>query len=292
VELLQITSSGENMGLRVNTNISSIVAQRNLQEVTNRLQRNYSHLASGLRIAVAADDAAGLAISERLRAKIRSIQQAVRNANDGISLVQTAEGALSENSNILSRMKELAVQSRNGTTSANDRATLDEEFQSLVDALSRNADATNYGGVQLLDGSATTITFQVGDDVVAGVDTFTASLADVSVGATGLNVTGLTVNTACMSDIDTVITTLNTAIDTVNSARGRFGAAQNRLQSTIASLAISNENLSAAESRIRDVDVAFESGDLTRNSILQQAATSVLAQANLQPQAALALLRG
>jgi flagellin len=280
------------MGLRVNTNISSIIAQRNLQDVTLRLQKNYSHLASGLRIAVAADDAAGLAISERLRAKIRSIQQAVRNANDGISLVQTAEGALSENSNILSRMKELAVQARNGTTSDTDRATLDEEFQSLIDALSRNSSATNYGGVQLLDGTATTVTFQVGDATVSGVDTFTASLADVSTGATGLNVSTLTINTACMGSIDAVIVSLNTAIDVVNTARGRFGAAQNRLQSTIASLTISNENLSAAESRIRDVDVAFETADLTRNSILQQAATSILAQANLQPQAALALLRG
>jgi flagellin len=279
------------MGLRVNTNVSSIVAQRNLLDVTNRLQKNYSRLASGLRIATAADDAAGLAISERLRAKVRSLNQAVRNANDGISLVQTAEGALSEDSNILSRMKELAVQARNGTTSDSDRATLDEEFQSLIGALSRNATATSYGGANLLDGSTSTITFQVGDATTAGVDTYTASLADVSTGATGLNVDSLSINTSCMSSIDSVITSLNTAIDTVNSARGRFGAAQNRLQSTIASLAVAVENLTAAESRIRDVDVAFESADLTRNSILQQAATSILAQANLQPQNALALLR-
>ncbi|MFN0205144.1 MAG: flagellin [Planctomycetota bacterium] len=280
------------MGLRVNTNISSIVAQRNLSEVTGRLQKNFARLASGLRIATAADDAAGLAISERLRAKIRSIQQAIRNANDGISLVQTAEGALSENSNILSRMKELAVQSRNGTTSSSDRATLDDEFQSLVDALTRNANATTYGGVQLLDGTTTTITFQVGDGTSAGVDTFTASLSDVTTGASGLNLDTLTINTTCMDSIDSVITSLGTAIDTVNSARGSFGAAQNRLSSTISSLQISVENLAAAESRIRDVDVAFESGDLTRNSILQQAATAILGQANLQPQGALQLLRG
>jgi flagellin len=280
------------MGLRVNTNISSVVAQRNLQEVTTRLQRNYSHLASGLRISTAADDAAGLAISERLRAKVRSLQQAVRNANDGISLVQIAEGALAEDSNILSRMKELAVEARNGTTSPIDRATLDDEFQSLIAALDRNANSAIFGGVQLLDGTTSTITFQIGDGTVANVDTFTASLSNVTAGPTGLNVTGLTINTATMTDIDTVINTLSTAIDTVNSSRGVFGAAQNRLQSTISSLGISVENLTAAESRIRDVDVAYESSDLTRNTILQQSATAILAQANVQPQLALQLLRG
>ncbi len=280
------------MGLRVNTNVSSTVAQRHLQEVTLRLQKNFSHLASGLRIATAADDAAGLAISERLRAKVRSLQQAVRNANDGISLVQTAEGALSENSNILARMKELAVQARNGTTSSSDRVTLNEEFQSLIDAISRNASATTYGGVQLLDGTASTITFQVGDSTAAGVDTFTASLADVTTGSTGLSVSTLSIDTACTATIDAVIDGLDSAIDLVNSARGQFGAAQNRLASTISSLNISVENLTAAESRIRDVDVAFETADLTRNNILQQAATAILAQANLQPQAALSLLRG
>ncbi|MBI3820936.1 MAG: flagellin FliC [Planctomycetes bacterium] len=276
------------MGLRVNTNISSIVAQRNLQEVTLRLQRNYSRLASGLRIASAADDAAGLAISERLRAKVRSLQQSVRNANDGISLVQTAEGALSENSSILSRMKELAVQARNGTSSSSDRATLDDEFQSLIQAIDRNANATSYGGVTLLN-SVSNITFQVGDGVSAGIDTFTTSLTDVT--ATTLNLLPLTLNTVCMSDIDSVIGNLNIAIDSVNTSRGRFGAAQNRLQSTISSLNVSIENLAAAESRIRDVDVASESADLTRNSILQQAATAILGQANLQPQAAIQLLR-
>jgi len=278
------------MGLRVNTNISSIVAQRNLQDVTLRLQKNFSHLASGLRISQAADDAAGLAISERLRAKIRSLQQSIRNANDGISLVQTAEGALSENSNILARMKELAVQARNGTTSSSDRATLDDEFQSLINALSRNATATSYGGVNLLDGNQSEITFQVGDGVASGVDTFTASLADVTTGTLGVN--SLSLNTSSVGSIDSIIVALGSAIDTVNTARGKFGAAQNRLASTIASLTISVENLTAAESRIRDVDVAYESGDLTRNNILQQAATSILGQANLQPQAALSLLRG
>lgn len=278
------------MGLRVNTNVSSIVAQRHLSEVSVRLQKNYSHLASGLRISTAADDAAGLAISERLRAKIRSVNQAVRNANDGISLVQTAEGALSENSNILSRMKELAVQARNGTTSSSDRATLNEEFQSLVGALSRNATATTYGGQNLLNSSGGTVEFQVGDSTTAGVDTYTASLADVSTSTLGVD--SLNINVSCSTSIDSVITSLDSAINTVNEARGRFGAAQNRLQSTISSLSISAENLAAAESRIRDVDVAFESGDLTRNSILQQAATSILGQANLQPQLSLSLLRG
>ncbi|MBI3820937.1 MAG: flagellin FliC [Planctomycetes bacterium] len=279
------------MGLRVNTNVSSIVAQRHLAEVTGRLQKNYSHLASGLRIANASDDAAGLAISERLRVKIRSINQAVRNANDGISLVQTAEGALSEDSNILARMKELAVQARNGTSSSSDRATLDNEFQSLIGALDRNATATSFGGNSLLNSATGTVTFQVGDGTTSNVDTFTTSLADVSTASTGLNVGTLTVNTSCSTTIDSVITSLDSAINTLNTTRGQFGAAQNRLGSTINSLQISSENLSSAESRVRDVDVAFESGDLTRNSILQQAATAILGQANLQPQAALTLLR-
>lgn len=281
------------MALQVNTNVAAINAQRNLSSVTARLQKNYAHLSSGLRIATAADDAAGLAISERLRAKVRGLNQAIRNANDGISLVQTAEGHLTEDSNILSRMKELAIEARNGTVSSADRATLDEEFQALLSELQRNADSAEFNGTQLLDGTGgATIEFQVGAGTTAGVDTFSATLADVTTGSTGLNVAGLSINTATMADIDTVIDTLDSAIDTVNSARGGFGAAQNRLESTISSLRVQVENLSAAESRIRDVDVAFETSDLTRNSIIQQAAVAILAQSNVQPQIALSLLQG
>jgi flagellin len=281
------------MALVVNNNISSISAQRNLALVTKRLERNFSRLSSGLRIAVAADDAAGLAISERLRAKIRSLNQAVRNAQDGISLVQTAEGGLAEDSNILARMKELTIQAKNGTTSSADKATLDLEFQALLAELDRTANATNYGGVNLLNAAAgSTITFQVGDGTTAGVDTVTTTLTDVTTASTGLNLSGLTINSACQTTLSTVVTRLDAAINTVTSARGQFGAAQNRFDSLIANVSIAIENLTAAESRIRDVDVAFETADLTRNNILQQAATAILAQANLQPTAALALLRG
>jgi flagellin len=280
------------MALRINTNIAAITAQRNLADITMRLQKNYAHLSSGLRIATASDDAAGLAISERLRSKVRSLNQAIRNANDGISLVQTAEGSLNQDSTILSRMKELAVQARNGTTSDADRTTLDQEFQALLAEIDRNAEASSFNGVKLLDGTSTTIEFQVGSSTTSGVDTISATLSDVTTASTGLNIAGMTIDTSCMSTIDTVIDGLDGAIDTVNAARGTFGAAQNRLESTIASLQVTVENLSAAESRIRDVDVAFETSDLTRNSILQQAATAILAQANLQPQTALGLLRG
>ncbi|HKE00286.1 MAG TPA: flagellin [Planctomycetota bacterium] len=280
------------MGLVVNTNIASIAAQRHLSNVTNRLFKNYNHLASGLRITSASDDAAGLAISERLRATISSLGQAIRNGNDGVSLVQTAEGALNEDASLLSRMKELTVQAKNGTVSDADRQTLDGEFQALLAEIDRNADAANFNGVQLLDGSNGSITFQVGDGTDPNVDSFTATLADATTGATGLNLTGLSISSSCSTTLNTVLDALDSALTVVNDARGTFGAAQNRLESTLASLANTVENLSAAESRIRDVDVAYESADLTRNTILQQAATAVLAQANISPQAALSLLRG
>jgi flagellin len=275
------------MALRINSNLSSIDAQRGLASVTTRLERNFQHLSSGLRVAVAADDAAGLGISERLRAQVRSLTQAQRNANDGISLVQTAEGALNETSNILIRMRELAIQANNGTTSASDKDTLDQEFQDLVSEIDRIAGATNFNGLQLLDGSTASISFQVGSGTGAN-DSFAVTLSSAM--TSDLGVTGLDISSA--GSATTAISAIDGAIDVVNSTRGDLGAAQNRLQSTISNLGVHIESLSAAESRIRDVDVAFESADLTRNSILQQAALSILAQANLQPQAALTLLSG
>ena len=274
------------MGLRVNTNVTSINAQRNLASVTDRLSTNFRRLSTGLRISTAADDAAGLAISERLRSQVRSLDQAKRNANDGISLVQTAEGALNEVNSVLTRLRELSIQAANGSVSNQDKDTLNEEFTSLVDEIDRIAQSTEFNGINLLDGSSASVSFQVGYGTTAGVDTLDVTLQAADETALGLD----SLDISSTGNTSTAIAAIDTAINTVSSLRGSLGAAQNRLGSTINNLAIQTENLSAAESRIRDVDVAYETAQLTRNSILQQASISVLAQANAQPQAALALL--
>jgi len=272
------------MGLRVNTNIASLTAQRNLSAVSSRLQGNYARLSSGLRIATAADDAAGLGISERMRSQIRSFRQAGRNAQDGISLVQTAEGALSEASNILTRMRELAIQSSNGTLSTTDRNTIATETNALVSELDRIANSASFNGVNLLDGTNSTASIQVG---INANETIDVTLQDTTAATLGVNA----VDVSTVTGANAALAIIDTATDTVNTARGDLGASQNRLGSAYASIQSATENLSAAESRIRDVDVAWETADLTRNSILQQAATSVLAQANVQPQLALKLLQ-
>jgi len=270
------------MGLRVNTNVFSLTAQTNLSTVTSRLGGNFSRLSSGLRIASAADDAAGLGISERMRAQIRSLQQAGRNADDGISLVQTAEGALSELNGNLIRMRELAIQSSNGTLNTGDRAVIDSEFQALVGEIDRVANQTTFNGVNLLDGSTTSLSIQVGTESGETID---IAFEDVTASTLGVS-TDVTSVTNAQSALDLI----DTAIDTVSALRGNLGTSQNRIGSTVRSIANVAENLAGAESRIRDVDVAAETADLTRNSILQQAALSVLAQANVQPQLALSLL--
>lgn len=273
------------MGLRINTNISSLNAQRNLGSVTERLGTSFRRLSTGLRITQASDDAAGLAISERLRSQIRSLDQAKRNANDGVSLVQTAEGALGETSNILSRMRELAVQANNGTVSTKDKTTLNEEFTALVDEVNRIARSTEFNGINLLDGSASNLSLQVGFGVTGGVDTVGVSLTpslSTTLSINSLSLTG--------SNASAAIAAIDGAIDSVTSQRGSFGAIQNRLSSAVSTLGVQIENLSAAESRIRDVDVAAETAELTRNSILQQAATAILGQANQASGSALSLL--
>ncbi len=275
------------MGLRVNTNITSINAQRNVATVTDRLGSNFRRLSTGLRISTAADDAAGLAISERLRSQVRSLEQSKRNANDGISLVQTAEGALNEVSSILTRLRELAVQASNGSVSNADKTTLNEEFTSLVSEINRIGRSTEFNGIKLLDGSSSSVSFQVGFGTTSGIDTLAVSLSAAL--STSLALNSLDIGSG--GSTSTAITNIDTAINTVSSLRGSLGAVQNRLGSTINNLAITVENLSAAESRIRDVDVAYETAQLTRNSILQQASISVLAQANALPQSALNLLR-
>jgi len=274
------------MGLRVNTNIASLTAQRNLGTVTNRLQGNFSRLSSGLRIAVASDDAAGLAISERMRSQVRSLGAASRNAQDGISLVQTAEGALNEVSNILNRMRELSVQAANGTLSTADRGTVNTEIVQLQAEVDRIATTSTFNGTNLLNATQS-IDIQVG--INAG-EVIGVGLADTQTAALGI--TAAAVNTTTAANASASLAALDTAINTVNTVRGNLGASQNRLQSSVTSIMNSKENLSAAESRIRDVDIALETADLSRNTIMQQAATSVLQQANTQPQIALSLLQG
>jgi flagellin len=274
------------MGLRVNTNVASINAQRNLSAVTDRLGTNSRRLSTGLRISSASDDAAGLAISERLRSQVRSLDQAKRNANDGISLVQTAEGALNEVSSILTRLRELAIQSSNGSVSNQDKETLDEEFQSLISEVNRIGRSTEFNGIKLLDGSSSTVSFQVGFGTTSGIDTLSVSLSPAL--STTLSLNSLDIGSGGATT--TAISNIDAAINTVSSLRGSLGAVQNRLGSTINNLAVQVENLSAAESRIRDVDVAYETAQLTRNNILQSASISVLSQANSQPQTALQLL--
>ncbi|MFO0984889.1 MAG: flagellin [Planctomycetota bacterium] len=274
------------MALRINTNVAAISAQNALQTVTERLMHNYNHLSTGLRIASAADDAAGLAISERLRAQIRSLGQAQRNANDGISLAQTGEGAMNEISNILVRMRELAIQSNNGTLASQDRDALQQEFGALRSEIDRISKSTTFNGLKLLDGTNLTVTFQIGSGVASGVDTLTLNLVSVLSSDMGLS----TLDIGSTGNATTAIGSLDDAVNLVSQLRGTFGAVQNRLGSTVTNLGVSIENLSAAESRIRDVDVAAETADLTRNSILQQAATAMLAQANVGSQLALRLL--
>jgi len=274
------------MGLRVNTNITSINAQRNLATVTDRLSTNFRRLSTGLRISTAADDAAGLAISERLRSQVRSLEQAKRNSNDGISLVQTAEGALNEVSSILTRLRELSIQAANGSVSNADKDTLDEEFQSLVSEINRIGSSTEFNGIKLLDGSQASVSFQVGFGTNAAVDQISVGLSPTL--STSLNLNTLDIGSGGNTGL--AIGQIDDAINSVSSLRGSLGAAQNRLGSTINNLAIQVENLSSAESRIRDVDVAYETAQLTRNSILQQASIAVLAQSNALPQAALSLL--
>lgn len=273
------------MGLRINTNVFSIAAQKNLRAHTDRLASSFNKLSTGLRITTASDDAAGLAISERLRAQTRGLEVAQRNANDGISMIQTAEGALDEVSGILVRMRELAVQSSNSTLSNTDKNTLQEEFANLKNEIGRISGVTSFNGISLTDTASSVKTFQIGAGTSAN-DSIDVTFGSASVA--DLALTSLDIGSGGSSS--GAITAIDTAINSVASLRGQLGAAQNRLTSAITNIGTTHENLSAAESRIRDVDVAKETAQLTRNSILQQAALSILGQANVQPQSALSLL--
>jgi len=281
------------MGLRINSNIASINAQRNLSRSQIDLERSLDRLSSGLRITRAADDAAGLAISESLRAQVRGLAQAQRNANDGISVIQTAEGALNEISNILIRLRELAVQSSSTAgISNNERSFIQNEFSALQSEITRIASATQFGGRTLLDGSLSgsgnALVFQVGIFNNSSVDRFSLDVGSAT--ASGLSVQASDAAISTATSAQAALATIDTALTSVSTLRGNLGASQNRLQSTINNLAVSIETLSSANSRIRDVDVAAETAALTRAQVLQQAGIAVLAQANVSQQVALTLL--
>mgnify|MGYP002628453465 CR=1 FL=1 len=275
------------MALAVNTNLFSMTAQKNLSVHSEKLAGSFAKLSSGLRIVSAADDAAGLGISERMRAEIRSLGMAQRNAQDGVSLVQTAEGALAEVSGNLIRMRELSVEAANGTLSTADRTSLDQEFAALADEIERVGNDAEFNGIKILDGTTATISIQVGTGSGQTID---ITSTDMQAVALGVDKATLSVTTAVSASA--ALGALDIAIDSVVAQRGDFGANQNRLSSAMRSIATASENLSGAESRIRDVDVAAETAELTKNRILQQAATSVLGQANTQPQLAMSLLQG
>jgi flagellin len=279
------------MGLRINTNVPSLTAQRHLRTTRGSLDKNLERLSSGSRINHAGDDAAGLAISESLRAQIRGISQAERNAQDGVSMVQVAEGALAEVSNLLIRMRELAVQAASDTVGSNERRFLDVEYRQAMEEIDRISASTEYNGTKLLDGSAPPFEIQIGTKNNPMLDR--VRLFDVN--GTATNVISLGLNLTSAADKPSAqnsLTSLDQALNQVTAIRAQFGAVQNRLQSVINNIMISKENLSTANSRIRDTDIAEEVSEMTKNQILMQAGVSVLGQANSALKSTLNLLGG
>ena len=276
----------------INTNTASLNAQRNLSASQASLATSMQRLSSGLRINSAKDDAAGLAIAERMNAQVRGMNVGIRNANDGVSMVQTAEGALSKVGDSLQRMRELAVQARNATNSSSDRDSLNKEFVQLQGEINRVLGGTSFNGKKMLGADATAMSFQIGanvtsDDVIQITTTDMTSDADISAVTSGAAIDG----NATVSDIGTVIQDIDTAINTVNDQRAEFGAAQSRFEAVISSLQQGVEAQSAARSRIMDADFAQETANMSRAQILQQAGTAMIAQANSMPQNVLSLLR-
>jgi flagellin len=280
------------MALVINTNIMSLNAQRYLAGNSEALSKSVRRLSSGLRITSGADDAAGLAISDKITAHVRSITVAIRNAQDGISLLQTAEGALGEIGNILARMRELAEQAASGTLGDSDRSALDNEYQQLKSEIDRIVNVTEFNGTKLINGSqsANGIALQVGFKNTTN-DRITVLSGLGTVSSTGLGLTGVFSTISAQGNAQSALTQIDSAINTISTRRGTLGAFQNRLEVTITNLRVASENLSAANSRIRDADFAAETAAFTRNQILVQSATAILAQANVLPQNALQLLR-
>jgi flagellin len=270
--------------MRINHNISSMNALRNLHVTSNAMSKSMEKLSSGYRINRAADDAAGLAISEKMRGQIGGLEQASRNAQDGISLIQTAEGALAETHSILRRMRDLAVQATNDTNTTADRTKLQTEFSQLTSELDRIANDTEFNTKTLLDGTASHMVFHVGANKNQVISHTIGTMGASAVGADGTHSIG------CQADAELVISMIDAGINTVSAERANLGAVQNRLEHTIKNLDTTRENLQASESRIRDVDMAKEMSELTKNQILSQAGTAMLAQANQKSQGVLQLL--
>ncbi|MBS2022171.1 MAG: flagellin FliC [Deltaproteobacteria bacterium] len=276
------------MSFTIRSNVSSMTAQRNLESTQMELSSSLSKLSSGMRITKAGDDAAGLGISVNLESQIKSYSQASRNANDGISVVQTAEGALNESTNILTRMRELAMEASSDGVGATQRGYINTEATELTSELDRIANSTEYNGTKLLNGTGTTLDFQVGIRNVAANDRISVTTVDA---------TSATLFGGAAPDLSTkagaqgALATIDSALDAVSTARATLGAVGNRLNSAVATIATASENLSAADSRIRDVNVAEETSNMSRLQVLVQAGVSVLAQANQVPQAALKLLQ-
>ncbi|MET4782870.1 flagellin [Glaciihabitans sp. UYNi722] len=277
------------MGFQVNTNVSALNSYRNLSNTQNDLAKSLEKLSSGLRINHAADDAAGLAISQGLQSQVGGLMVASRNAQDGISVIQTAEGSLSEVQTILQRVRDLAVQSGNDSNNADSRTAIQTEVTALGDELTRISTSANFNGTQLLTGAATTagLTFQIGAGSSAANDQINVKTTDVAAIATAVNAMTFTDSAAAL----TSIASAETQITSVSTARANLGAQQNRFESVIRNLSVSTENLTAAKSRITDTDMASEMVKYTRSNILSQAGTAMLAQANQSNQGVLQLLR-
>ncbi|MBB1652022.1 MULTISPECIES: flagellin domain-containing protein [Delftia] len=275
------------MAMTINTNMQSLNAQRNLSTTQGLLSTTMQRLSSGLRVNSAKDDAAGLAIAERMNAQVKGMNVAARNANDGISLAQTAEGALGKITENLQRMRELGVQAANGTNGTKDRTALDKEYKALAAEIGRITDNTEFNGKKLLNANAN-FTFQVGANTAAD-----NQIAVTVNSATSL--TSLSASTATLGTVESAalaqVTAIDTALDNINGMRADYGAAQNRFEATIANLQVASENTAAARGRIMDADFAGETSNLSRAQILQQAGTAMVAQANQLPQGVLALLR-
>lgn len=281
------------MAQTINTNVASLNAQRQLSSSQSSLSVSMQRLSSGLRINSAKDDAAGLSIAERMNAQVRGMNVAIRNANDGISLAQTAEGALSKVGDSLQRMRELAVQARNATNSDSDKDSLNKEFAELQKEISRVLGGTTFNGKKVLGSDATTLSFQIGANTTDD-DVIELTTEDMTANTQISNVVGSTTvidNTATTGAIATVIDNIDSAIDTINNTRATFGATQSRFDAVISTLQQSVEAQSAARSRIMDADFAQETANLSRAQILQQAGNAMVAQANQLPQQVLSLLR-
>jgi flagellin len=281
------------MSMSINTNVNSLDAQRNLSASQNSLATSMQRLSSGLRINSAKDDAAGLAIAERMNSQVRGMNVAIRNANDGISLAQTAEGALSGVSNSLQRMRELAVQSRNATNSSSDKDSLNKEFAQLQSEITRVLGGTSFNGKHMLGADATAMSFQIGANTTSN-DTVSITTTNMTTDSTMTAVTGSSAaidSSATAGAIGTVIDNIDSAINKINDTRATMGASQSRFDSIISNLQQSVESQSAAKSRITDADFATETANMSRAQILQQAGTAMVAQANQLPQQVLRLLQ-